>query len=787
MKWLNNTYLNASRLNVGSLNVTGESASSSPLLAVCTSGTDTIEIEDAKGNATSLTLKGYTSVDGESIVCNNGKTIVKDKDLPQGYARLTGIVMNDDTYYEIDGFRLKGSDTLKVSFTASKACNILGCYTTTDAEDNYSIFASTTSGAKYLRYNGGTYLSAITAGKRYDITITPTGATGFDNASTWEEANFTSSTDMLIGSTSVNATSAKMTGTIHGNIEVVGRALFIPCKRLSDGTIGYYDTYGAVFYAPSVGSPVAEGYDISRIDVVYGDNPEKIEVRGIYDSRLPNGYTPVEYAEGNGSSDYIDTGIVINSLNAVVECDFQMTGNTTSTPEMVWGYMDGASNIPRWGFGEYTTKWLGSPNNTTSVGTSDLARHKSVLRVYTESSTTYYDGSLDGEMIYNKSSLASAQAFEGNVLSIYLYARNNKGVAGNFGTCRIYSFKVYVDGELAHDLVPCKKDGVVGFYDAVGKVFVTSPDEKLVGGEPARGVVSSASVANLYAVDRFVDEQEIVKGVVTRRLGVLVLDGSEKWIKATNASADGHAVFYVTVNERANNDTSLKLLSSHYSFRGTVSYSTLKTGEMSITQTTKNIYFDGGNASSTAEWASYLEEQYASCNPVVVVYPLAEEKTESVKAQSIKLAEGHNTITRVSGVSGLEMTCCYKQKPKEEEGGGESGLIKFYLQRCPLQGGELQEYTAEEGMTWAEFCASDYNTDDWYAYDPEYEGDNHVETFFVSEGDGPWISYEEWGWITYSESTYYEGRESRDNKIVANHVYYEQFDTYGIGGGGGWG
>ena len=555
---MNKTHLNTASLNVCRLNMVGEFSKKSPLLSVCTSGADVVELEDAKGNTTSLTLKGYTTKEGKAVVCNNGKVVGVDKDLPQGYARLTGIVMNDDTYYEIDGFRLKGSDTLKVSFTALKACNILGCYTTTDAEDNYSIFASTTSGAKYLRYNGGTYLSAITAGKRYDITITPTGATGFDKASTWKEANFTSSTDMLIGSTSVNATSAKMTGTIHGNIEVVGRALFVPCKRLSDGTIGYYETYNKVFYAPSVGVPVAEGYDTSRIDVVYGDNPEKIEVNGI---------------------------------------------------------------------------------------------------------------------------------------------------------------------------------------------------------------VSSASVANLWSVDRFVDEQEIVKGAVTRRLGVLVLDGSEKWIKATNASADGHAVFYVTVNERANNDTSLKLLSSHYSFRGTVSYSTLKTGEMSITQTTKNIYFDGGNATSTAEWASYLAEQYASCNPVVVVYPLAEEKTESVKGQSIKLAEGHNTITRVSGVSGLEMTCCYKQKPKPEDTPSTPKEITFNAWIITGGGGlgggmveyENQTFTAIEGMTWKEFIDSE-----------EYGWDS---PFFYYEGMGVFVN-DAAIWAPQEYGIFLDGiLVSENDKIIADAQY----------------
>lgn len=199
----------------------------------------------------------------QGIYNNQGALLRVDEELPVGYARLTGIVFSDDSYFAIEGFRLKGSDTLKVSFTANKACNIIGAYTTADVEDNYSIFASTTSGAKYLRYNGGTYLSHIVAGQRYDITITPTGCTGFASKSSWAKKDFTTSVDMLIGSTSVGATSAKMDGVIHGTIEVVGRAKFIPCLRASDGVVGYYDAVSGKFYAPTVGTPVAEDYDLT--------------------------------------------------------------------------------------------------------------------------------------------------------------------------------------------------------------------------------------------------------------------------------------------------------------------------------------------------------------------------------------------------------------------------------------------------------------------------------------------------------------------------------------------
>ena len=255
------------------------------------------------------------------IYNNQGALLRVDEELPVGYARLTGIVFNDDSYFAIDGFRLKGSDTLKVSFTANKACNIIGAYTTADADDNYSIFASTTSGAKYLRYNGGTYLSHIVAGQRYDITITPTGCTGFASKSSWAKKDFTTSVDMLIGSTSVGATSAKMDGVIHGNIEVVGRAKFIPCLRASDGVVGYYDAVSGKFYAPTVGTPVMEDYDLTYCT---------------YAEIISNGDRILSY-EGVAST--MGIGLVnIESLNAVNEAiDTQniITGEVTRRVKVV--------------------------------------------------------------------------------------------------------------------------------------------------------------------------------------------------------------------------------------------------------------------------------------------------------------------------------------------------------------------------------------------------------------------------------------------------------------------
>lgn len=180
--------------------------------------------------------------------------------VPAAYRELTGIVFGGQVWYDT-GMRLYGSDTLRFAIKPTKACNVLGCYTTAQAQTNYSLYVTTSSGGAYTRYNGGTYDSYIVANTRYDVTITPTGTSGLQNDSTWTEKDFTTESDMLIGTTSTGATSAKFTGTMYGNIEVFGRALFTPVERISDGKIGYYNPYTGDFLTNrGSGTPSALGY-----------------------------------------------------------------------------------------------------------------------------------------------------------------------------------------------------------------------------------------------------------------------------------------------------------------------------------------------------------------------------------------------------------------------------------------------------------------------------------------------------------------------------------------------
>ena len=194
----------------------------------------------------------------------NGGSPAKRPDLPSDYRKVIGLTFSASTYYEITDFKLSGSDTVRISFSVNKACNVFGCYTNTSATDNYSLYMTTSSGSKYLRYGSSTYNSYIASsnfGKRFDVVISPEGSSGMPVDSVITPATFTASANLCIGTTSTGATSSKLDGNIWGNIVVDRKLKLIPCERVSDGALGYYDTYKKTFFEATGSEPTSLGYD----------------------------------------------------------------------------------------------------------------------------------------------------------------------------------------------------------------------------------------------------------------------------------------------------------------------------------------------------------------------------------------------------------------------------------------------------------------------------------------------------------------------------------------------
>lgn len=206
-----------------------------------------------------------------TITCNNGILKVKDSELPVGYKRLKNVKTTGDVRY-VSNVYLTGNDTLRFSFQASPG-NLLGSYNDSSANDNYSFYNTTGATGSYARYNGQTGGSSTYTGTAYTVTMSPTGITGIRNPSSFTPTEFTCSIPFCIFATSPTG-SEHSNATITGSIEVSGSQTlkFIPCERVSDGAIGFWETSNQEFLENQEnGTPTTDGYDTSYMTEVYFD------------------------------------------------------------------------------------------------------------------------------------------------------------------------------------------------------------------------------------------------------------------------------------------------------------------------------------------------------------------------------------------------------------------------------------------------------------------------------------------------------------------------------------
>lgn len=235
------------------------------------------------------------------------------------------------------------------------------------------------------------------------------------------------------------------------------------------------------------------------------------------------------------------------------------------------------------------------------------------------------------------------------------------------------------DGDtLVRDMIPVHDlvDDVGGWYDRVNGVFYTNSDATITMGADVSDPISlavvgtpevitlgeqTASAVDLLGVGDYADTQEIISGAVTRKVGIKVFDGTETWTIATNNDAAGNKCFYTPFNDRAGGVSTLTMLCTHYAQAPAASYTTLTANTFlyNPNSSNKNVYFDGGTITSKTDWQAWLAAQYAAGTPVIVIYPLAEQTTESVAGQPLSTTAGDNTITVTANVSPIELEAVY--------------------------------------------------------------------------------------------------------------------------------
>ena len=193
------------------------------------------------------------------------------------------------------------------------------------------------------------------------------------------------------------------------------------------------------------------GYAVKYEKVKVPHQPQKGK------SKLPEGYTELEYIESSGTQ-YIDTGFKPNQDTRVVA---EMQYVTTPTKHtFLFGCRTSTSSAYFALVYYYSSKVFRCDYNTEQIQVAGVPTDKL---------------SID----FNKNNFALNGATANHTYATFqssanmtIFAVNTGGTVGSHATARLYSFKMYDNGTLIRDFVPCKNaSGTIGLYDMVNGVF----------------------------------------------------------------------------------------------------------------------------------------------------------------------------------------------------------------------------------------------------------------------------------------------------------------------------
>ena len=170
---------------------------------------------------------------------------------------------------------------------------------------------------------------------------------------------------------------------------------------------------------------------------------------------LPSGYTKLDYIESSGTQ-YINTGFKPNQNTRVV-MDVEVLGTTQCAPFGARASQNGTT---------YTLFLLTATTGRTDYGTSkQTMTFSSILGRYT------IDANKNVVNVNGVSITHTASTFSVDH-NIFLLAVNTAGTASNFAKVKLYSCKIYDNGTLVRDFIPCKNaNGTLGLWDNVNSVF----------------------------------------------------------------------------------------------------------------------------------------------------------------------------------------------------------------------------------------------------------------------------------------------------------------------------
>ena len=284
--------------------------------------------------------------------------------------------------------------------------------------------------------------------------------------------------------------------------------------------------------------------------------------------------------------------------------------------------------------------------NTTYTVTRATDLGSVYERIRCAAFTTLPSSSSTGVVLYNLSSNTQQANATFTTLSDTQYVAinvRNSGAVGDDWTQFVDAFQL-------------EKGSTATPYMPYGQIYTDGTVETIKD-----SLNNTATAEMLLKVGDYQDEQEILSGAVTRNVGVLVLDGTEDWVKGQsfycNALAGvlqaDHSCYCTHYQGIMNNSAVVPDSNTcrvGYHIGSDIAWDRLY------------IYADRSLYATAADFANYLAQQYAAGTPVIVIYPLATPTTESVAGQTMQVQAGNNVleITQAS-LTGLELEAEYQK------------------------------------------------------------------------------------------------------------------------------
>lgn len=398
-----------------------------------------------------------------------GVLFVNQKILPSGYERLRYVLTNKDQYFDTGVYA--NLDTyckmsVGVDNLVPSATYVLGVRSSTFSQtvrNAYCVAFDISGSSRRIWYGidtkGSNLITAVPYIEKQILTIeiknTELYVNNIKSRDVTNPATFTTDNTLLYGAmwNYENSIFSPLTNRLYDVIQILGeleidngtnRYNFIPCKRISDNVVGFYDVINNTFI-------VNQGYGDAGYITWFGVrvNPTS----GI----LPSGYTQKQYVESHGQ-EYID--ISGFDFNNNVYAEF----NAAALSGTLFGYY----NDP------YTAGYLLNLNNG-NVFTGGVS----------SAATLALTAATDFELDINQADVKLNNVTQGSRVlpggtitqTISLFARKTPDSHNNYASAKIYSFVISdAQGNVIYNFIPCVKDATseIGFYDIVNNTFVTN-------------------------------------------------------------------------------------------------------------------------------------------------------------------------------------------------------------------------------------------------------------------------------------------------------------------------